>query len=78
MKSPILTYDPKVRALYMKFSEAEVAETLELSSTVYVDVDVHGQPVGLEVLNADSSLTTSLPAVPGSTELRTLLGRNAA
>jgi uncharacterized protein YuzE len=78
MKSPIVTYDPKVKALYLKFSETEIAETLELSSTVYVDIDTHGQLVGFEILNADSSLTASLPSVPDSTKLRALLGTNAA
>ncbi len=78
MKSPILTYDPKVKALYLKFSETEIAETLELSNTVYVDVDAHGQLVGFEILNADSGLTASLPSVPESTELQALLGKSAA
>lgn len=78
MKFPILTYDPKVKALYLKFSETEIAETLELSSTVYVDVDAHGQLVGFEILNAYSGLTASLPSIPDSTELRAILGKNAA
>jgi len=67
-----------VKALYLKFSETEIAETLELSSTVYVDIDALGRLVRFEILNADSGLTASRPSVPDSTELRALLGKSAA
>ncbi|MGI8486225.1 MAG: DUF2283 domain-containing protein [Thermomicrobiales bacterium] len=62
----------------MKFSEAEIAETMELSATIYMDVDAQGQPVGFEILNADSGLSTSLPSVPDSTDLQALLGKSDA
>ncbi len=78
MNSPQVTYDPEANALYMRFSDNEIAETLELSESVYVDVDVDGVPVGLEVLDASSNLITGLPKVPDTTALKDLMSRDAA
>lgn len=56
MNSPQMTYDPEANAVYLRFSDNEIAETLELSESVYVDVDSDGVPVGLEVLDATAEL----------------------
>ncbi len=74
MKSPQVTYDPQVKALYLRFSDNEIAETLELSESVYVDVDADGVPVGLEVLDASSNLLT----VSHSASLKDLMTRDVA
>lgn len=78
MNSPQVAYDPEANALYMRFSDNEIAETLELSESVYVDVDADGVPVGLEVLDASSNLMTGLPSLPDSAALKDLMTRDAA
>jgi uncharacterized protein YuzE len=73
MTSPILSYDPDVSALYIQLSEGEIVETLELSETVYVDVDADGQAVGFEILHAEPALLATLPALPDTAALRELV-----
>lgn len=78
MNSPRITYDPEANALYLRFFDNEIAETLEFSESVCVDVDTDGVPVGLEVLNASSSLMTGLPGVSLTATLKDLMTRDAA
>ena len=75
INSPKITYDPEANALYMRFSDNEIAETLELSESVYVDVDSDGVPVGLEVLDATSSLFIDRP---DAAALKELMRQNVA
>ena len=78
MISPRITYDSDANAIYLCFSDNKIAETLELSESVYVDVDTDGVPVSLEVLDASSNLMTGLPSVSDSTALKDLMTRDAA
>jgi len=78
MNSPQVTYDPQANALYMRFSDNAIAETLELSESVYVDVDADGVPVGLEVLDASSSLLAGVPRISDATARRDLMDSTAA
>lgn len=78
MTYPTLTYDPDVRALYIKLTGAAIAETVELSRTVYVDVDASGEPVGFEILNADSSLLAKIAPLPDGMAWRDLIKPDAA
>lgn len=78
MNSPKMSYDPQANALYLRFSENEIAETLELSESVYVDVDVDGVPVGLEVPDATDSLAKTLSSLPNAAALRDLMAPRAA
>jgi len=78
MTSPILSYDPEANALYLQFSENEVEQTIELSESVYVDLDADGMPVGLEVLDASSDILANLPSLPGSAKLKDLLQSSIA
>jgi uncharacterized protein YuzE len=78
MTSSTLTYDPEVKALYIQLSENEIAETLELSESVYVDVDADGEPVGFEILHAAPSLVASLATLPNAAALRDLMESTAA
>ncbi len=57
-----LKYDPEARAVYMRLSDEQIEETLELSSSVYLDVDQKGRPVGLEVLNVTPEVVSGLNA----------------
>ena len=78
MTSPILTYDPDANALYIRFSPEAVEETIELSESVYVDLDQRGDPVGLEILHAEPDVLANLPALPDTAEFRDLLTRTAS
>ena len=78
MGSPAITYDPEANALYVRFSDGEIAETLELSESVYVDLDAEGVPVGLEVLDATTDLMSELPAMQDSAALKDLMRKHAA
>ncbi len=78
MSSPILEYDADVNALYLRFSDHPIYETVALSDSVYVDLDADGQPVGFEVLNADPALLASIPALPDTGVLSDLLKPRAA
>jgi len=46
-----LTIDTTVGAAYVEIADAEVAETVHDESGVMVDLDSHGNAVGVEVLN---------------------------
>jgi uncharacterized protein YuzE len=76
MNSPQITYDPEANAVYLRFTDNEIAETLELSESVYVDAD--GIPVGLEVLDATSELLAGIPPLPDVAALKDLMHPSAA
>lgn len=73
-----VTYDASVRALYIHLSDADVAETIELSKDVYLDVDANARPVGVEILNADPVFAESLAGRTGQVDLGELLRSRAA
>lgn len=77
MTEPRLTWDMDADAIYVQFSEEEVASTIALSDTVYIDVDHAGNPVGMEVLRIDSSIFATLKDLPDTATLRDLI-RHAA
>ncbi|MGI8483341.1 MAG: DUF2283 domain-containing protein [Thermomicrobiales bacterium] len=78
MNAPQLTYDADVKALYIQLTDADVLETVELAKGVYLDIDVSGQAVGFEILNADPALLASIPALPEIATLGDLLKPRAA
>jgi len=45
-------YDPDADALYVRFSEAEIVESEEVSNGVILDFDAEGRIVAIEVLDA--------------------------
>lgn len=45
--------DPDVNALYIEVRQGRVARTVELTDTIYVDLDDHDAPIGIEFVNAD-------------------------
>lgn len=51
-----VSYDPRADALYIRFREAKVDESDEVSTGVVVDYDRKGKPVGVEVLDASRLL----------------------
>ena len=73
--------DPDVNALYIEVRAGEVAKTLEVSESVFVDVDEEGAPLGMEFVNADDFipfLREHAGGVEVPAELRELLGAPAA
>lgn len=78
MSDPTITYDRDANALYIQFSMNEIAETVALSDSVYVDVDADGEPVGFEILHAASADLDGFPTLPASGTLRDLLKPRAA
>ncbi|MGI6648824.1 MAG: DUF2283 domain-containing protein [Bacillota bacterium] len=49
-------YDPKADAIYIRFNEGIVDETDEVFPGIMLDIDMEGNPVGLEILNASKKL----------------------
>lgn len=49
-----IKYDKIADAIYMKMSEAVIANTLKLDDSFFVDKDDNGNIVGLEILDASS------------------------
>lgn len=50
------TYDPEADALYVRFAEAAIVESEEVSDGVVLDFDVEGRIVAIEVLDARKHL----------------------
>jgi uncharacterized protein YuzE len=49
-------YDAKVDALYLRWTDAKIAESDEVSEGVILDYDSEGNVVGIEVLNASQKI----------------------
>jgi len=49
-------YDAKVDALYLRWTDAKIAESYEVSEGVILDYDSKGNVVGIEVLNASQKI----------------------
>jgi len=73
-----ISCDPDAKALYIQLSNADVLVTVELAENVYLDLDASGEPVGLEVLNADPALLAFIPPLPATGTLGDLLKPRAA
>ena len=73
MTTSHIAYDRDAHAVYIQLTDGQVAMTVELSDTVYVDIDGDGEPVGFEILNADPSLLARIPELSTRVTLRELL-----
>lgn len=73
MKGTQITWDQEADAIYVRFSDEEVVSTIALSSTVYIDVDNAGNPIGMEILRVDSSIFATLKDLPDSATLKDLI-----
>ena len=47
----IISYDHVADALYIKFSDGEIADSEEISEGVIIDYDQNGRVIGVEILN---------------------------
>lgn len=45
-----IDYDPQADALYISLKDGKVADTLEVTPNIFVDVDELGAPLGIELL----------------------------
>jgi uncharacterized protein YuzE len=54
------TYDAETKAAYLRLSHDAVAETLDLMSGVYVDVDGAGSVVGIELIGCPDEVPQAL------------------
>ena len=51
-------YDPDVDALYVRFVDAPVVESEEVSAGVVLDYDAEGRIVAIELLDASKHVTS--------------------
>lgn len=77
MIEPRISWDQEADAIYVRFSDEDVVSTISISSTVFIDIDQAGDPVGMEVLRVDSGIFATLKNLPDSATLRDLI-RSAA
>ncbi|HUI40319.1 MAG TPA: DUF2283 domain-containing protein [Methanothrix sp.] len=47
-----ISYDPKYDVLYLKFTEVDVVDTIEVNKGVLIDYGKNGEMVGIEIINA--------------------------
>lgn len=76
--TPTLEYDKVANALYLRFSHAEIDDTIPLSDSVYVDVDAKGDPIGIEILHATPDELPNVEKLSHAVALRDLLNPDAA
>ena len=48
--------DEEANALYFRLEQGTVARTVEISPTVFLDIDENNRPLGLEFIDADDFL----------------------
>jgi uncharacterized protein YuzE len=49
-----IEFDPTVNALYLRLRSGPTAATVELSDSIYLDIDDKGQVLGAEFVDADA------------------------
>lgn len=76
--TPTLEYDEEANALYLRFSFAEIDDTIPLSDSVYVDIDADGDPVGIEILHATPGELPNVELLGKAVALRELIKPRAA
>ena len=57
---PVVTYDPKANAAYIRFSPEPVEESEEVSTGIVLDYNAAGHIVGMEVLDARAHLSPNV------------------
>jgi uncharacterized protein YuzE len=55
----LVTYDPEADATYVKLADATVATTEQFGDSLAVDLDNTGEPVGVELLMAPATATST-------------------
>jgi len=73
MNAPFVTFDDVAHAIYVRFTGHDVASSIALSDSVFMDVDDLHAPIGIEILHADSQLEHALRNTSGGARLNDLL-----
>ena len=60
MNNPTIKYDAEANAAYIRFSQADVEESEEVSPGVVFDYDSEGRIVGMEILDAREHLAPDM------------------
>lgn len=68
-----ITWDQDADAIYVRILDANVAATLTISDTVYIDVDHAGNPIGMEILRVDSDIFAALKNLSDTPTLKDLI-----
>ena len=56
----IIDYDPTTDALYVVTREGEEGEFVEISPGINVELDSQGRVIGIEILNASETLSSTI------------------
>ena len=56
----IVNYDPTTDALYLVTREGEEEEFVEISPGINVELDSQGRVIGIEILNASETLSSTI------------------
>lgn len=64
------TFDPIAKAIYIKFSDDKIAETMEYSEDVNLDLDKDGDLVGVEILRVKRGSTFVLHIKDAKKEIK--------
>jgi uncharacterized protein YuzE len=54
-----ITYDKEADAMYVYFRQGKLSQTVEMGKYVLADIDVRGNMLGLEILNASRYLAAA-------------------
>ena len=49
--------DKEADALYIRLADSSIEETIEFSDSIFADLDVKGNVVGLELINLSTHVT---------------------
>jgi len=63
-----VSYDPEVKALYLKLNDYRVAKTIPIGEGKYLDVAESGKAVGLEIIFPKSTPEEAINAIMGLEE----------
>ena len=73
MNAPFVMFDDVAHAIYVRFTDHDVATSTALSDSVYMDFDDLHEPIGIEILHADSPFEDALRNTSGGARLNDLL-----
>ncbi len=76
--APTVEYDEEARRSTFGFLQPRSTTPYRLSDSVYVDIDVEGETVGIEILHATPTDLPNLAAADGAISLKELLKPQAA
>lgn len=61
-----IEFDPQADAIYIRFRDGEIDDTVKVNKYIYVDVDNEKSPLGLEILFASQVLRATAASTSAS------------